>query len=142
MRCGRGFFRAWVVLSAIWVGLSVYIQEPRTYRMPSRATLTAPSGSKVEIDLSKGQAQLSDDVTELLKSEANRLKITHSSAADEKTQSLSEERDDLLKMIAAEHEKQRQKVWTAWFITIAPPLAVLVLGICIAWILRGFRTTA
>jgi hypothetical protein len=118
LRWGRGFFRAWVVLSAIWIGSSVYIQEPRTYRMPSRATLTAPSGSKIEIDLSKGQAQLSNDVSELLKSEANRLKITDSNAADEQMQSLSEDRDRVLKMIAAEYEKQRQKVWTAYFITL------------------------
>jgi hypothetical protein len=28
---GRGFFRAWLVLSAIWIGLAVYIAKPLTF---------------------------------------------------------------------------------------------------------------
>src|SRR5262245_27808653 len=31
MTWGRGFFRTWLVLSAIWIGLWVYFAGPKTY---------------------------------------------------------------------------------------------------------------
>jgi hypothetical protein len=32
---GRGFFRAWLVLSVLWIGLNVYLNGPKTYTVKS-----------------------------------------------------------------------------------------------------------
>jgi hypothetical protein len=145
MRWGQGFFRAWVVLSIIWVGLAVYIQEPTTYRLPWLwrgpfiSFTVQPVGSASsyveDFDLSKSQAQLADDVTR-----AVRLKAERSSDREASLQRLPADRDQLLGYMTTEYEKRSQEAKSAWLTTIAPPFALLGLGLSLSWVLRGFRT--
>jgi len=145
MRWRRGFLRAWIVVSAIWIGLSVYIQGPVIYRLPwlfggaVRIPQATETGLYAEWDLSKSPAQLSDDVTQFLRLDAERLKTVDRKEADEKLQSLSEDRDALLVAITREYEQEKKEAWTAWLFSITPPIAMLAIGFVMAWVLRGFR---
>jgi hypothetical protein len=147
LRIARGLFRLWLVLSVLWIGLSVYILEPTTYRLPwlwrgAKFTYSTPTKAKEQFDLSRTQAQLSEDVTEALKREIERLKISDKSAADERLQALSADRDELLASMTEGYEQAKQKARIAWLITLVPPAGMLVLGLCAAWISRGFRPAA
>jgi hypothetical protein len=91
----------------------------------------------VEFDLSRTKAQLTKDVTEALKLELDRT--TDRRAADEKLRSLSADRDQLLASMTEKYKQSKQQAQIAWLITLVPPVGLLVLGLCAAWILRGFR---
>jgi hypothetical protein len=131
----------------LWIGLSFYILEPTTYRLPwlwrgAKITYSTPTEARVQFDLSRTKAQLTEDVSEALKREIERLKTTDKSAADERLQALSADRDQLLASMIGEYEQRKQKAHTAWLITLVPPVGMLVFGLCVAWIFRGFRPSA
>jgi hypothetical protein len=146
MRWGRGFFRAWIVLSAIWIGLLVYNFGPTTYRLPwiwqgPRVTLEirSPGGGQTisEFDPSKSQAQLTEDATIAMKNAADKsVNVADRQIADE---SLPTVRQNILTNITQRYDEMRQEARTAWLFTLIPPIALLVFGLCTAWILRGFR---
>ena len=63
MNWGRGFFRAWLVISAFWVGLAIYFEGPDTYNMHwlwrgPKIAYTTPSGFSGEFPLSRDRAAL------------------------------------------------------------------------------------
>jgi len=147
LRVARGFFRLWLVLSALWIGLSAFILEPATYRLPwlwraPKTEYSTPTKATGEFDMSKTKSQLSEDVTEVLKREIERLKISDKTAADERLQALSTDRDELLAGMIGGYEQAKQKARIAWLITLVPPVGMLVFGLVVAWILRGFRPAA
>jgi hypothetical protein len=47
--------------------------------------------------------------------------------------------DEILEVLDSETPKINAKAKLAWVVTCVPPLALLVVGFCIAWILRGFH---
>jgi hypothetical protein len=141
MKWSRGFFRAWLVLSAIWIAYAVYSFEPVNYRLPwlwqgPRVTISSPSTSAYTFNPTKSRDELADDVTLALKIEANKLSPDDRQA---RYQSLSRDTNDILAAIMKSYEERRDQAWDAWIFTVAPPFAMLVLGLCIAWIFRGFR---
>jgi hypothetical protein len=143
MRWGRGFFRAWIFISAIWIAFSVMaLFGPDTYRLSwlwhgPRITYSTPTGSVAEFDPSKSDAQLTEDVTATLKIEANKYSNTveRQAASD----LLSQDRARILASIKATYEERKGDAWKAWQVTLIPPIALLAFGLCIAWIFRGFR---
>jgi hypothetical protein len=52
---------------------------------------------------------------------------------------LDKERGELITAVEAAIETTIGQAKTAWLATFAPPLVLLGLGLCVAWILRGFR---
>jgi hypothetical protein len=123
--------------------------HPRTHNLSaalavarSEVHVSTPTKAKEQFDLSRTQAQLSEDVTEALKREIERLKISDKSAADERLQALSADRDELLASMTEGYEQAKQKARIAWLITLVPPAGMLVLGLCAAWIFRNFRPAA
>ena len=142
MTWGRGFFRTWLILSAIWIGLWVYFAGPKTYSRLWHAPkydIEFTSGHKTTFDTSKSHQELEADLIEEWKREAERLKPRDRQAADEILQSISAKRDELLTVFKSENETVRQQAERVWLGTFIPPLVLLGLGLCIAWILGGFR---
>ena len=132
MKWGRGFFRAWVVLTALWIGLTVYVQEPETYRLWSSSVyeITDPDGHTGEFNLAKkSQTELAAEITAWIRTQrpdiddAQRLK----------------DRDRILARLTAKHQVDRDEAAGALQLSIIPPLVLLALGLCIFWIARGFR---
>ena len=50
--------------------------------------------------------------------------------------------DELLKVMVDENEKRADRLQRALVVLLAPPAALLVLGIAIAWVAGGFRRSA
>ena len=141
MRCyemGAGiFFRAWLVLSAVWIGLLVYYWEPKTYSWLWHAPLfkvETPSGHIMTLDTSKTHEELAAQVTEVVRAEYER-----NGRLAETLSSISENRDQILTKIDAEYKKAGEQAKTAWFSTLVPPILLLGLGLAVVWIFRGFR---
>jgi hypothetical protein len=47
--------------------------------------------------------------------------------------------DELLKILADEKAKRSDRLHRALVLTVAPPTALLLLGIAISWVARAFR---
>jgi len=63
--------------------------------------------------------------------------------AGEITQALPrppQDMDKLLDAIKNSHDEGRQDARAAWGFTLTPPIVILAAGLCLAWILRGFRS--
>ncbi len=147
MTWGRGFFRAWLVLSAIWIGLFIYFYEPVTYSWPWRHQkfdFKSPTGHQMTFDSPKTHEELAAEITAELHREADKVKALGGKTAglpDEFVQSLktpesiAKARDEFLTIIATDRDEAKR----AWLFTIIPPLVLLGLGLSIAWIFSGFR---
>jgi hypothetical protein len=141
MTWGRGFFRVWLFLSAIWVGLSVYIAELKTFTWLWRAPIVdfqSPSGRQVSFNTSKSSKQLAEDVDAVLKREAELAAgLPPGFVLDHPVETIKP--DALLKVIAAEVQRTGEEARRAWLATLVPPVVLLGLGLSVGWILRGFR---
>lgn len=116
MNWARGFVRAWLALSVVYVALSVWVNEPKTFRplwKPSPIfEIAFEDGATVSFDTSKPLSLLRTEVSAAWLSHADNL--------------ISKE-----KRSGAEDE--------ALLATVVPPLGLLCLGLIIAWVLSGFR---
>jgi hypothetical protein len=131
LRWGRGFFRAWIVISVLWVGLAVIVAKPQTYpRLWHKATyeIETPSGPRFTLDTSMTRDRLEQVLDSELRREEERSGTNAESSA----------RDSILKEVDAEYRTQDQAL-QAWLITIIPPVALLILGIAVGWVIGGFR---
>jgi hypothetical protein len=154
-RWGRGFFRFWLVLSAVWIGLVVYSVGPKSYQLQWlwRAPIfeiKSPSGYVSELDLSKSQAELAAAITLELQREAERQRSLSDTELEKLGKPLPlgfwitpelipKRRDEILTGINSKYQTEREQAENYWLLTVIPPLGLLGLGLCIAWILRGFR---
>jgi hypothetical protein len=131
MAWGRGFVRLWLVLSALWIGLVVYLSEPKTYTRFWRAIYEVkhPNGRVIEFDLTKSQTDLAADLTAFMQAQRPDMNMVE----------LQKDRDQILRALKSEHQVQMDKAKTAWLLTVLPPFALLGFGLCIFWIARGFR---
>ena len=131
MQWGRGFFRAWILISVLWVGLAVMVGKPETYRQLWHK-------AKYEIETSTGQrfildtSMTRDQLVQVLDTTLRREEATPGNNVDSST------RDALLQQIDEGYREQDQAL-QAWIATIIPPVALLLLGIAIGWVIGGFR---
>jgi hypothetical protein len=133
MTWGRGFFRAWAVISAIWVVAMVYSANPSTYAMFWNAPtyeVSFPSGRKVTVDTSRPRRELVAAIDDALQQEPP-PKPGEKSHADS--------RDELLNYFDVRHSTPGDRAAEAWQLTVIPPGVLLLAGIAVAWIIRGFR---
>ena len=71
MRWGRGFFRVWLLLSVIWIVVSNYVFEPRTYQF-WRAPIfefKTPGGEQFVVNSSKSREETVSTINEALERE-------------------------------------------------------------------------
>jgi hypothetical protein len=132
LRWGRGFFRGWIVISALWIGLAVIVSKPETYRAlwhKSKYEIETPSGQRFTLDTSLPR----DHVVEILDSE-----LQHEGARPGGTKVEPSTRDALVQQIDDGYRAQDQAL-QALLATIIPPLALLLLGVAIGWVIGGFQ---
>ena len=138
MNWRRGLFRLWVLLAALWFAGTVSMVGLDAYRWwPNKLIKLNVGGQEVQVDETflrlthDEQNEEVDKIAKLLKRPPNSFDQFH--------QPEPPKWEELLRLpppgFAIEHPFNRQ-VWAATFV---PPLALLALGLCIAWILRGFR---
>jgi len=117
MSWAQGFFRIWVVVSMLWIGVTVFFNEPKTY--------TRLWGAAYEVKYQDGRVfelQVDQKRADLLLKESNRLEVQDIEAQ--------------LTTLDAEYRDAIEKAKTAWLLTVLPPLGF---GLVIGWIARGFR---
>jgi hypothetical protein len=127
MSWGRGFFRAWLILSAIWIGLAVYIAKPSTFTWLWRAPkheIKSPKGNIIELDGAQSHSELVAALTEFMKREGS-FDLN--------------DRDKILEHVNSKNEEAGEKAEQTWLATFIPPLVLLGLGLALTWIFRGFR---
>lgn len=131
MTWGRGFFRAWLVLSVLWIGLAVYLSGPKNYSNLWRAVYEAKhtDGRVAQINLSKSRTEISADITAWMQSQRPDINIAE----------LEKDRDKLLTLLIATYQSNIEKAKSAWLLTAIPPLALLGFGLSIFWVAQGFR---
>src|SRR5262245_14828184 len=127
----RGFFRLWVVLSVLWIGLNVYLIQPKTYTRFSNAVYEVKSsdGRVRKFNLKASQAELAAQITAWMQAHRPDINISE----------LQTDLDELVIEIKAEYQAEVDEAKKAWLVTVLPPVALLGLGLCISWIARGFR---
>jgi hypothetical protein len=132
MSWGRGFFRAWVVVSAVWIGFAVLIAGPKTYLWLWKAPI-------YEIELKSGQRMMLDtslshsDLLATLAAELKQEGLGPGQSLDPTT------RDEILTSIDSRYETAGDQARRAWLVTALPPLGLLAFGLCIGWVFRGFK---
>src|SRR6266550_5732458 len=115
MRLSRGFFRIWLVLSAIWIGLWVYFATPKTYSWLWRAPryeVEFGSGHQTTFDTSKSHEELVADINEEVTREAERLRRVGQALPDKANP------EELLKYITSRNEQLRSESKYVWLVTI------------------------
>jgi hypothetical protein len=139
MRWGRGFFRLWLFLSVIWVAASVYLIEPKTYSFLWRGPILdfeTPSGGHFSFDSSESRQDLIRDITAAVQLELDKAAATLPAGY---VLEVNKRRNELLGFVDSKVRETGNSAKRAWLVTCAPPLVLLGLGLCIAWIVRGFR---
>jgi hypothetical protein len=131
MRWGQGFFRIWLVLSALWIGLAVVLYEPKTYTHLWRSVGEVGwQGQQLELNLFKGREELSAEITAWY----------HEQRPDLDSAAVQRDREEILDGMLRGHRTSLAQAKTAWLLTVIPPIALFGFGLCIVWIARGFRT--
>ena len=128
----RGFFRLWVVLSVLWIGLVVYLIEPKTYTRFWRAgvyEVKSSDGRVRRFNLAESQTELAANLTEWMQAERPDISISE----------LQTDLDELVTAMKSEYQAELNEAKTAWMLTVLPPVALLCFGLCVFWIVRGFR---
>jgi hypothetical protein len=108
------------------------VGKPETYRPlwhKASIEVTTHSGHRFTLNTSMTRDQL----VELLDSE-----LRHEEATPWGTKVEPSTRDALLNDVDAEYRRQDQALQML-LITIIPPIALLLLGIAIGWVIGGFR---
>ena len=135
MRWGPGFFRAWVVISALWVTATVFTVKPLTYALLWNAPkyeVSFPSGRKVTLDTSRTHQELVATLDDALGQEP----------AKPEQKSNADSRDEILDYFGARYSSAGDRAFDAWLMTVVPPGVLLFIGLAVAWIIRGFRRPA
>ena len=131
---GRGFFRAWIVISILWVAATVLATKPSTYaqlRNAPKYEVEFQSGRKVALDTSLSHQELVAMLDDALQREPT--KPEQKSNADA--------RDEILNYFGSRYSTAGDRAANAWLITVTPPAVLLAFGIASAWIFRGYGCT-
>jgi len=127
---GQGFFRLWIFLSVLWIGLVVYHIGPKSYTTFGRVyEVRDPDGHIREFDLTRNQTDLAADVGEWMQAQRPDIDISE----------LQTDLDELVIAVKSEYQAEVDEAKKAWLVTVLPPVALLGFGLCIFWIARGFR---
>lgn len=148
IRWGRGFFRVWIVLAIVWIGLGTAISlgtavDP--YISPRLAAVPSDTG---KVTLYPTYGTVADDVRRLVSEGAMKsteiaegfsFYTTTASSAEGVARATVEAKAAVEDYVASETTKARVSA-VAW--TLLPPLAVLIVGWAIGWAISGFRRNA
>jgi hypothetical protein len=132
-----------MVISALWVGVAVMVAKPEAYSAlwhGGKYYIGSVSGQQYTLDASMRRDQLMQTLDSRLQQEEARLReydATHPKERHKIESGVT--RDAILKHIDAGERTRRDQALQVWLITIIPPVALLLLGIAIGWVIGGFR---
>ena len=127
---GEPLGRPWDNVSAA-VGLAVMIEKPETYPLLWHGTkwvIGSPTGQQFTLDASMPRDQLVQTVDNAVRQEEAR--------SGHKVE--PNIRDAILNLVD-DKERARDQAAQVWLFTIIPPVALLLLGVTIGWVIGGFR---
>jgi SH3-like domain-containing protein len=118
-------------LSALWIGVVVYLIEPKTYTRFWKAVYEVKSsdGRVRQFNLAGSQTELAADITAWMQAQRPDINISE----------FEKDLDELVTAMKSEYQAELNEAKTAWMLAVLPPFALLGFGLCIFWIVRGFR---
>jgi hypothetical protein len=133
----RGFFRLWLVLAVLWLAGTVSIVGPDAYRWwPNKLIKLNVGGHEVRVD--ETFLSLTQDEQQKYVDEA--AEVFKGGPPEVRPPSPSDDWKEWKSRVPPPNFAIEHPFNTAvWAATFVPPLALFALGLCIAWILRGFR---
>ena len=139
----RGFFRLWTVLSLAWIAAivaSLGTDEFQALWRPSvQLDVGYRGGSKDVLDSSRPAGDLRRQIIDGVRKDAAQLQLTDPPEAKKQIEEADTSADQLLKVMVDENQKRADRLHRASVIALAPPLALMIAGIAVAWIASGFR---
>lgn len=147
MAWARGFLRLWIVLALLWGGAIVAmlgkdefkgLWQPRV-----KIEVEYKGDNKDDLDGSRPRGELRRQIIEGVNKGAATL-AQRGDTADAKMRvgEANNTADDILKLIDDESAKRADQLHRALTILLVPPITLLVFGVAIAWVARGFRRRA
>lgn len=149
MAWGRGFFRLWMVIAALWVAFALLVQGATVLNpsVPPKIIAT-PTGGTIQL-LDRYGAQQREFETgvaagALLSTQitgGDYLLYTRSDIEPARlVERVAEAREVVSSYIATETIARRNSaIIPLLALAFMPPLTLLILGVAIAWALAGFR---
>lgn len=147
MTWASGFLRLWILLALLWGGATVAklgkdeftgLWQPRV-----KIAVEFDGNYTEDLDGSRPRNELRVQVIGAMnKAAAARAQRGEATAAKKQTEEANETADKLLKVIDDESAKRADQLHRALTILLAPPIALLMFGVAIAWVASGFRRRA
>ncbi|WP_426609504.1 hypothetical protein [Bradyrhizobium sp. McL0616] len=142
----RGFFRLWIVMSLVWIAIIVAglgTEEFKgLWRSHVELQVEYKGGTKDVLDSSRSKEDLRQRIGDAVRRDAAELQRSDQAEARRQIESLNANIDELLKAMDDENQKRADRLHRALMVALAPPLALLIAGLAVAWIASGFRRTA
>ena len=82
-----------------------------------------------QFNLAGSQTELAADITAWMQEQRLDINISE----------FEKDRNELVTALKSEYQAELDEAKTAWMLTVLPPVALLCFGLCIFWIVRGFR---
>lgn len=147
MTWASGFFRLWIVVSLLWWGAIVAMLGKDEFKglWQPRVKLEVEykGDNKFNLDGSLPREELRAQIIEGVKT-GSAILMQRGDIAEAKKQigAANSTADELLKVIDDESTKRADKLHRALSILLVPPITLLIFGVAIAWVARGFRRRA
>src|SRR6266403_1209515 len=147
MTWSTGFFRLWIVLTAVWLVATFAAMGKDEFKglWAPKAALEVVYKGDVKDTLDSGAHDpefLRRQIIEGVKRGAALLQRTDPAEAKTQTDQANSTADELLKVLADENHGRADRLYKGLGILLVPPVTLLIFGIAIAWIAAGFRRTA
>jgi len=143
MSWSRGFFRLWIVLSLAWISIIVATLGTDEFKglwRPNVELHVEYRGDvKDVLDSSRPREDLRRQIIDGVQRGAARLQPTDPAEAKKRLDEADKSADELFKAMADENQKRADRLYKALVIALAPPFALLIAGIAVAWVAIGFR---
>ena len=143
MQWSRGFFRLWIVLSALYVtpvgfflGADVFTPISGLYAV---FTVELAAGTVHAFDTTKSADALRADVTAAWRADAATFaRNGNSTEAARQLVKLTTNTDNVLRTLADQNTSRQEKARNSLLLLSGPPLALLLIGAVFGWIAKGF----
>jgi hypothetical protein len=146
MAWSKGFFRLWLLLTLLWMCVAFVLlgkdEFKGLWKPKSAIEVEYNGGLKDVLDSSLRPEDLRRQIVEGVSKAAVLLQKTDAADAKKQVEGVDGTADELLKVLDDENEKRADRLYKGSAILLAPPAALLISGIAIAWVASGFRRNA
>jgi hypothetical protein len=146
MNWSKGLLRAWLALSALYIGSILLIfwadgfDRLKPLWQSSLFEVQLKGGTERILDSAKPETELRRELMAAFLADQNTLAMRGRDAeAQEVRRTMNEKTDDLIGHVTQKSAEAHNRAVTALWVLLTPPVVLLVLGLIIVWVLRGFR---